>query len=244
VLARGIIANRLYDIPDFRDCYMERMRELLDAIWDEQELLDSIDYIENLVGEEHIDGVSLDDVRDAITERRSLILAELDAGGADWTVPPRDPECEDVPRYSMSGSFATRWGTIDDPAPAPGLTATLDATTGDGQIEFDFVYSVAGETTGTGSRPPLVAIIAHTPAGDLYALKIMFEKELFTAGTEVPFHGAATMGAFVELNPDPDTVLGMVTDGAVTLQNVSTSPGGQISGSFQATFFETGFLDE
>ena len=243
VLARGIITNRLYDIPDFRECYMERMRELLDTIWDEQELLDSIDFIENLVGAEHIHGGCLDDVRDVITERRSLILAELDAGGAEWTVPPKDPECEEIPRYSMSGSFVTRWGTIDDPAPAPGLTATLDATTSDGQIEFDFAFSVAGEIDDwDGEPPPIVMIIAHTPTDELYVLQIMFEEGLFNAGTEVPFHGAATMGAFVEL--DPDTVIGMVADGTVTLNNVSTSPNGQISGSFQATFFETGFLDE
>ena len=49
VLALSAIPNRLYNIPEWRAKYAVRLKEILETVWDEDELLASVDAMAAIV---------------------------------------------------------------------------------------------------------------------------------------------------------------------------------------------------
>lgn len=110
VRATGILSNKLYRFDGLPDRYRTTMRQVLDEVWDEQELLNEIDRIETLL-HDHLDSnqigaiVASDEVRKFIRGRREVIVDELDNA---WPVRiadgPRIPR-HDVILGTATGSF-------------------------------------------------------------------------------------------------------------------------------------------
>ena len=90
VLARGAIANRLYRDAAWRAAYAARLRELLDTVWDETELLRRSERMAALVQahalpERRAEAArGADRVRRFIRGRRAEIVAALEAERAEW----------------------------------------------------------------------------------------------------------------------------------------------------------------
>ena len=102
VRATGILANKLYHLPGIPDQYRLAMLDLLEQVWDEDELLGEIARAQTLL-RDHIDinqieaVVAADDVRRFIRSRRETLLEELNhhwpASVADE---PRIPQYREV----------------------------------------------------------------------------------------------------------------------------------------------------
>ena len=93
VLALSAIPHRLYHLPEWRARYAERLRDLLEAAWDEDGLLASVAEMAAIVQEhalpEERAGAAEDTerVRRFILERRAELLADITPEPPDWPAP-------------------------------------------------------------------------------------------------------------------------------------------------------------
>ncbi len=91
VMALTIIPRRLYGHPEWRAAYVSRLKELLDTVWNEEDLLAEVDEMAAIVQQhalpEQARAAAADTlrVREFILERRDEILADL------TPVPPDSP---------------------------------------------------------------------------------------------------------------------------------------------------------
>ena len=96
VKTTGLLAHRLYQLPEGRARYAAEMRHLLEHHWDEAAIGRELDRLEELL-EPHLGRYqrratdSMDAVRDFVEERRADILAELEGGMPIWTKRPGPP---------------------------------------------------------------------------------------------------------------------------------------------------------
>ena len=125
VLALTAIPNRLYNHPDWRIRYAARLKEVLDTVWDTEELLAAVDGMAAIVQQHALPEAkqaAADDterVRKFILKRRGEILADLTPEPPDWP----EPEAY-IPLTAGSGSleiaFETTWGKQPEPQPSGG----------------------------------------------------------------------------------------------------------------------------
>ncbi len=101
VLALTAIPNRLYNNPDWRVKYATRLKEILDAVWDEDELLAFVDEIADIVQQHALPedrtaaARDTERVRKFILKRKGEILADLTPEPPDWPEPEGPVSAED-----------------------------------------------------------------------------------------------------------------------------------------------------
>ncbi len=124
VYAESMLANRLYRADGVADRYRETMREILDSVWKEDELVAMIDRVEVLVKDhlhERQSGApcSMDSMRQFIRSRREAITKELETWPVQVASQPRKPMYT-VEVGTAKGSFATEWNDkpVDNPLEA------------------------------------------------------------------------------------------------------------------------------
>jgi len=116
VMAVGEISRRLYDLPATREQYRQRLRDLLDSAWNENDLLAEMDRVEALLREHLPESQlsaeewekSLAETRSFIRTRRAVLKQVLGAPAVRWNHPRR------VTPYntavgSVSASFSAVW---------------------------------------------------------------------------------------------------------------------------------------
>ena len=129
VLASGAIANRLYRNAALRAAYAVRLRELLDTVWDETELLRRSERMAAIVQVHALPerrgeaARGADRMRRFIRERRAEVRAAMGPGGhgsgpEDWeTLLARPFECWESRSFDLR--FETTWGGRDRAARDP-----------------------------------------------------------------------------------------------------------------------------
>ena len=121
VLALSAIPNRLYNNPDWRVKYAERMKYLLESVWLEDELLASVDQMAAIVQEHSLPEVKAkaaadtERVRKFILKRKGEILADITPEPPDWPEPSALSLMPEAVQVELR--FATTWGTKDSPDP-------------------------------------------------------------------------------------------------------------------------------
>ena len=130
VLALSAIPNRLYNNDDWRAKYAIRLKELLNTVWNEEELLSSVDQMAAIVQQyaspEVRDAAAADTerVRKFILKRRGEILADITPEPPDWPEPEEagratsEFESGGVPASGTFGvKFQTVWGSSESSNP-------------------------------------------------------------------------------------------------------------------------------
>jgi spore coat protein CotH len=174
IYAQSMLANRLYNHPVMPERYRQTMHQLLKDVWNEDELVKSIDRAEALLADhlhERQAGAprAMDNTRQFIRGRRNAIAAELEKWPVQVSPQPRRPMYT-VDVGSAKGSFTTTWH--DKPAANPleagdaqlnmeldGKTVAfkqLGATAQMMQLpRFPFGFGGRGGPPGAGRRGPL-----------------------------------------------------------------------------------------
>lgn len=242
VYAMARIPYRLYNHIATRRLYHERLKQLLDKVWDEEALLNEVDRIDALTS---ADPEAIAKQRAFIRERRESIEEELTDDGPEWPLPPelypsmKARTC--VPPTKVSGRFVTTWGELRDYA--TNTENQLDLSIDGQTVETADVMSSAGlsfDPIGVIGVPELwvIGIPAETypPA---YMVTINFNTaSLFEEG-EILFHGFETSGAVIESyseNDDDYRILGFVGDGSITLDEAGTDTADPVEGAFEGYF--------
>ena len=125
VLAHGAIAHRLYQDADGRAAYSSRLRDLLDTVWNEAELLQSADAMAAIVQKyalpekRAVAAADAERVRQFIEKRRGEILDDLTPEPPDWPWALTPNPCEagigglmvEFEPATFELHFETTWGT-------------------------------------------------------------------------------------------------------------------------------------
>lgn len=94
VYATGVLAYRLYQLPEGRMRYLAAMRALLDEVWDPAWIAGEIDRMAALLGP----GIASQDFGPEVMRRREFVMNRAAAVradlGADWPYPLREPFCQ------------------------------------------------------------------------------------------------------------------------------------------------------
>ncbi|MCX5747135.1 MAG: CotH kinase family protein, partial [Proteobacteria bacterium] len=134
IAAAGILAHRLFAIPQTRQQILDRERSLLASLFDEAHLLAEITRMETLIAPiaDAVEGPGwhavVTSVRGFVTNRRARLTAALDAGPT-WTDPLAGYPCLDV-AATVDGTFDATYGTLGNADPLHTGTGTFTITIG------------------------------------------------------------------------------------------------------------------
>ena len=251
VLAAGAIPNRLYNHPDWRTAYADRLTEILEAVWDTDVLLAAVDEMAAIV-QQHAVGeareaaaADTERVRKFILKREGEILADLTPEPPDWP----EPEVY-VPSSAGSGTlkvnFSTTWesnwspnpleeGTIDSlhlngaPEPVEGLAA-LAGHSSEEEI------ALLPQTDNHAS----IAVLSVDDDGSVSGMTLVLDMKYLKAGTTVSLGADLIAGGVWSIPPGasaPDS-FSPFTEGLLELSSGGTTPGAVIAGTFTGAFGE------
>lgn len=251
VWAEGILANRLYNNPAWRTRYFDRLQALLDEVWDAPALADEIDRMEVMLLPEieasrQADfGEEVERVRSFVRGRKAAVEALLAQAAPPWTKPLRAPWCADT-IGTIDATFATTWGTVGATDPFSTGTGTLDVVIrGTALPAPDQVSATSGIDPDSGEHviqvialnAPNVIDVAHVVINDPTAL---------VPGSSIPLDWLDASGYAVQLTftgaPEPEVAVhGMIGDGLLELDQVSTIPGEPVRGTLSSLLYEPFF---
>ena len=215
------IAARLYQIPQWRERYHERVLALLDLVWDEDALNAEVDRIRDLTG---TDENLLAQVRNFLSSHENRLRAAIagDLEQQERTIVDTPTACVESRITQVSGSFTDGVGffqytdidgnqiTVPGGATAPAEDAAVQPL-GDG-ISMTLVGRVDGD---------LQVALVSIENGDFGAL-------------EVPFHGLASTLIVVGIGgPEGFSVIGFAGEGSIVFSE-TPEPGVPASFEFSA----------
>jgi hypothetical protein len=219
ISADSDLSRGLFDIPEARARYIERVRELLDDVWDVDVILAEVERVAAAVPDADPDEVER--VREFVRRRREVVIPELDAG-------PEPLAASSIcfnPGARISGIFSGAWaaeggGTFSVVVDGTPLAITDPVVTGS-------PLQLAGP-------PGVGATLGGTlPDGTAVQIRLEVESKLFTPGT-VRMHGLSDLG-FVQGLPAPGSPFPFqfIGDGTIDFTAAGVTPGDPVSGAFE-----------
>jgi len=234
VLAEGLITDRLYNHPQGRTTFFERLRELFDRVWDEPTLLAEADRIQALTGAPQS---AIDAQKAFIVSHGDAIERELGMAPVEWVGgrPPGPIMCRSDLATTATGTFSMTW--LSDTRPSPGQTLDIILN----QQPW-MPTQLLGSAGLDEMSPDAINVRFFSPQSDgtFIVLALIMPMSSYTVG-EHPMHGFETNGVMIRFNPiNPSALvlLGFVGDGTIKLDEVSTQRGGAVSGSFDGKFLQ------
>lgn len=252
VTAHGAIAHRLYRDDAMRAAYVARLKQLLDTVWDEEELLNLADEMAAIVQQHALakrraDAASdADRVRQFIRERRAAILADLDPEPAAWPWPLASANICWPERGVFDLRFETTWGSSASENPlGEGTVAFSNYQLGGEEQGFELSGAIAGFAEDDGRTNKNRASLSIISLGKDFAIDILTVSlpiDWVASGASLPIDMKAVTAYRVSL-PSPDSFpdqFELIAKGGIEFSEASTEPGAKISGRFYGTLFSFG----
>ncbi|MDE0654278.1 MAG: CotH kinase family protein, partial [bacterium] len=249
VLALTAIPNRLYNDSYWRARYVDRLKQLLEVVWDEEALLARVDEMAAIVQEYALPGdraeaaADAERVRQFIETRRAEILNDLTPEPPEWPGPdfPTAPGGE-ADGLAVTVRFESTWGSnksINPLAQGEILHLTLDGSEvppGDSGVIVG--HASPEEAVGFDEPAASITLLGLQPDGSVEGMTVVLPLARFTGGTELVI-GVDNVGGGVWTIPAggtaPDTFTPF-TEGTLKLVEAGTSEGAAILGSFAGAF--------
>ena len=250
VMAHGAIAHRLYRDEAGRAAYAARLRELLDTVWDEAELLRRSERMAAIVQAHELAERRAEAARDAdrvrrfIRERRAEILADLEPEPPDWPWPPVSADlCWGEP-ISFELWFETTWGTKESADPFAAGTVTRYLLDGAEQpVELSGATAGwAGPEEAAQMGVEQAAVITLMRMGADFAMEgitAWLPPERAAPGARVVIGEQGAGGVTWSLPPgatEPGAPV-PITAGGLELDAAGTEPGAAVTGRFSGTLW-------
>lgn len=262
VYSEGMLVHRLYHNPQVVERYRETMRWLLANVWNEAELLKSIDQNEELV-KKHLHARqsgaprAMNSVRNFIKGRRQTIEKELETWPVRVGTKPRKPMYI-AEIGTARGNFSTEWSDQTPADIANKGRVKLDLQLAGKPVELKQAGAsvhrqrAGGFPFGFGGQrpvgPPMATIIItglRDSDGKALTLTMNVDQQVLadSVGKPLTIEGSFSGGddggsAFMPFNRN-------TVSGRVTLAKVGTKPNDAIEGEFEFAISETrgGFMD-
>lgn len=245
VLALTAIPNRLYNIPEWGAKYAERLKEILDTVWDEDELLSSVDRMAAIVQEHSLPDAKdeaaedTERVRKFILTRKGEILADITPEPPDWP----EPEGPDAPAGSITPEaweihFETVWGSSKNPNPFEEGEVTylnIDADPPDAMAVIAGEAGAEEQTILPGIEDSVsISILSLESSGSIAGITLVLPADKLTGGVTLALGKDAIGGVVWTIPPgsvEPNWFLPL-SGARLELVEASGKPGAVISGRF------------
>ena len=252
VTAHGAIAHRLYRDDAMRAAYVARLKQLLDTVWNEEELLDLADEMAAIVQQHGLvkrrayAARDADRVRRFIRGRRAAILADLDPEPAAWPWPLASADICWPERGAFDLRFETTWGSSESENPlGEGTVAFSNYQLGGKEQGFELSGAIAGFAEDDGRTDKDRASVSIISLGKDFAIDVLTVSlpiDWVESGANLPIDMKAVTAYRVSL-PSPDSFpdqFELIAKGGIEFSEASTEPGAKISGRFYGTLFSFG----
>ena len=258
VLALTAIPNRLYNNDDWRAKYAVRLKELLNTVWNEEELLASVDEMAAIVQQyalpEARDAAAADTerVQKFILKRKGEILADLTPEPPDWPAP--EEAAVATAEFEPGGTpasgafevkFQTVWGSSQSDNPlAEGRVYELNE-------DGDWVAPEgdAGATAGPASPQEaadigvedaaLITVMGLYPDFTIQGFTLWLPVERLSSGVKLTVGVDAGVGGVIWQIPagkfEPEGFI-PITGGGIELTEAGMEPGAAIAGRLRASW--------
>ena len=252
MLALTAIPNRLYNHPERQIEYLERLKGILDTVWDTDELLAAVDEMAAVVqqhalpDEREAAEADTERVRKFILKREGEILADLTPEPPEWPEPDFA-----IPESAGSGTlevaFSTTWGSNWSSNPLE--EGTIDSLHLNGAPEpIEGLAALAGHSDGeeTALLPQTddhasIAVLSLDDDGSLSGMTLVLDVKYLKAGATVSIGADLIAGGVWSIPPGasaPDS-FSPFTEGVLELSSAGATPGAVIAGVFTGAFGDT-----
>ncbi|MEZ4398862.1 MAG: CotH kinase family protein [Kofleriaceae bacterium] len=245
VMANGLLARRLYLLPETRARYVARMQALLASAWDVPTVLAEVDRDVALVAPllagdpftaTHDVAAAQAGVRDFVRTRAARMAPSLAAPPA-WDRPLRTSFCF-IELGPLAATFSTTFKTAEPPDVFQAGTGTLTGTISG--------VPVAPIQVGTNAAPAddgqvSVQVFGLISGSDVLIAVVNVPPAEVVVGATVPI---GVFQAFViRLNPvtGAASVVGILFGGTITFTQAGTTEGAPIAGSWSGTLYSSPF---
>ena len=248
VLALTAIPNRLYNNGDWRVEYAARLKQIVDTVWDEEELLAVVDEMAAIVQKHALPdareaaAADTERVRKFILKRRGEILADITPAPPDWP----EPEAFVPPAGSgtLEITFETTWGSNLSPNPLG--AGTIDSLVLNGSEEpVEGIGVFAGHSSPEESvllpevdKPASIVVAGVDDDGSVSGMTLAVDPDLLAAGATLVIGADAIAGGIWSIPPRasaPDS-FSPFTEGVLELSRAQTTPGATITGTFSGVY--------
>ena len=254
VLALTAIPNRLYNHPDWRAKYVARLKQLLDDIWDETELLAAVDEMAAIVqqhalpAEARTAAADTERLRTFISKRKAEILADLSPTPPEWPEAEWPETALTAPPTGGSGTlevtFETTWGS--NLSPNPFGQGTIHNLVLDGSPEsIDRIGVFAGDANPDESillpeidRPASIVVAGLDSDGSVNGMSLVIDPRQLVAGRTLVIGVDAIAGGIWSIPAGASTPdsFSPFTEGSLELSSGATTPGAVIAGAFSGAY--------
>jgi hypothetical protein len=240
VNAHGAIAHHLYQEETTRQLYVDRLKEVLDLVWDEDELVALLDQMAAIV-QTHALASTRTNAAGAAAQRRSFIrgqrariLADIEPQPPEWPWPltTRAEIC--WPRIGVFDLvFDTTWGSHNSEEPLEEGAVTITNYQLNGEEQH---FSAVGATAG-GGRLKITGLAADLSVD---VLSVGMSPSSFKSGSHVVFRYLfGTKGLHTVSPPSSPRAAEPIGLGGIEFYEASTEVGAKVSGRFYGTIFST-----
>jgi len=238
--ANSLLSRRLWEIPQSRDVYYERMEALLETVWNEAEILAEIDRMTVLVEPYALDDdgertANQDNLRDFVSTRAADIEALMELAPYEFDVALRASVCL-IEAGTLLLEFDTTWGTLQSPDPFNAGYGRISGTM-DG-VPFD---RSGGAIAGMEGDKASFASIASIDASTVEAGVISIPRADAMPGP-LEIDGLTNMASLVriDITNGEETTLGTMWTGTLNLNEFTGVPGSVARGDLEGTLYTGG----
>ncbi len=245
VMTTSILPNRLYKIEKTREQHRERLRKLLNTVWEENALSNSVVQLEAML-KPHIEldykdfDSAINRVKNFIQNRRFALTKELDAPAPEWDSPLRKSPClEKI--GSFRGEFDTFW-------------RGLSFNNADAQSKANFKMILDGRRqwfigTGVSAGPVKDPRFNNFPSIAFFGIEVLTGKwmlpvftidpELIETNKSIKIDNTAIFGALIEGKILEFNIKSLkLMSGTIFLNSMGTNVNDRINGKIEADIYK------
>lgn len=252
ILAKGMLARRLYQNPDTQKKFVAELKKLMDTVWNESELNQEVNRIEAMiepyVGGDHFfqlrsKGKSLSSqiapLRKFIDGRKGELQPVLDKPPA-WNVPLSKPICFRI-IAAGKGSFTTTFGTLKEPDVFKAGKGTFSGSFQGKPYEPNMIGVSAGVEARSPERLSVNVVMQLSPS-DFLIVHINLPKSQLVVGRPIPlpnlFRGGRSGLALHNTISRVTRTIGATWEGTVTFTKLGLQSKEPIEGTFEGRWIE------
>ena len=249
VLALTAIPNRLYNHPDWRDSYVARLKQILDDVWHETELLAAVDEMASIVKRHalphEIEAAKADTVRvrTFIGKRKAEILDDLSPEPPEWPEPQVSAP-SDAGSGTVEVAFETTWGSSLSPNPLSQgtvhsllLNGSIESTQGAGVFAGDANPEERILLPGVDD-PASIVLVKLEGDGSVSGMSLVVDPRSLLGARTLVIGVDAIAGGIWSIpsgTSTPDS-FSPFTEGVLELSSGDTTPGAAIVGAFSGVY--------
>lgn len=241
VMATSKLARKLWNEPDIRTRYQERMEQLIETVWRQEEILAEVDrmraLIEPSIMAHNRNGFlgNIESLRSYISSRAQEFEEEFQNGIPEFES-EIDPEFGCMsPQGEVNAEIVTTWGTAGAQNPFDSGNGDMVGSLYNWDLDLPFTGATAGWSDGVEAGDMASIMAISTESFDEFIVGLVnMPHWLIQSDTTVPIDGQAVSGWFVRFIPDVGPqLLGFVGGTSIEFREAGTGEGDTIDATIR-----------